>query len=165
MGAASDPKNFFGASATALARARAQLKIDEGLPGSHEPALLPYPDSRGYLTIGWGRKLKLGQEQKYQDGISRETAEAWLVEDSLTAASDCRFVIGPAFVTAGDARQAALINMAFNLGRRRFSDFRVMIELIRQGRWNAAARAARNSRWHDQVGERAVRIEKILASG
>ena len=136
----------------AIQIARAQLKIDEGL------RLKPYKDTEGNWTIGYGRNLS--------EGISIALAEQMLSEDLIVAHSDARMVVGQVhFDAATPKRQAALINMAFNLGRTRLLKFRSMIELIRQGRWEAASNAALASIWASQVGTRATRIAGALRDG
>lgn len=135
----------------AIAILRAQLKRDEGFRGK------PYRDTTGHLTIGYGHNL--------EEGISEATAEYILSEDILTAVATARSVIGAAFDSASPRRQAALANMAFNLGAVKFGLFRQMIEFVRQGRWDHAASAALSSLWATQVGDRARRIAEALRNG
>mmetsp|Transcript_12626 Transcript_12626/g.17001 ORF Transcript_12626/g.17001 Transcript_12626/m.17001 type:complete len:118 (+) Transcript_12626:1-354(+) len=54
--------------------------------------------------------------------------------------------------------QEILVNMMFNLGRPRLSKFKNMKAFLKRGEWAAAAREGRDSRWFEQVGNRAERL-------
>lgn len=136
---------------TDLARLKDELIRDEGL------RLKPYQDTVGKLTIGVGRNLE-------DRGLNRAEALYLLDNDIASAQMDLGRVL-PEFPTFSDARQRALLNMVFNLGRARFSGFRKMIAAIRAGHWDLAAREALDSRWAEQVGIRADRIAAMLRNG
>jgi len=55
--------------------------------------------------------------------------------------------------------------MLYNLGRTRFVKFRRMIRAIDRGDWLQAAYEAQESDWYKQVGKRAERIVKEIATG
>ncbi len=135
----------------AITLAREQLKSDEGL------RLKAYTDTEGHLTIGYGRNL--------ENGISHAAAELMLSEDIVIACDDCLKVFGDDFLSYSPRRQAALINMLFNLGLKRFQKFQQTIAFIKQGRWEKAAAAALESKWATQVKGRAVRVAEALRNG
>ncbi len=67
-------------------------------------------------------------------------------------------------------RQRVLFNMCFNMGigRRGKSgllSFTNTLASIQRGDFAAAAAGMRASRWHDQVGQRAVRLERMMETG
>lgn len=129
----------------------AQLKRDEGL------RLTPYKDSVGKLTIGIGRNLD-------DVGISTEEAEFLLNNDIQRAASDLVKAL-PWTANLDRVRNAVLVNMAFNLGIRGLLQFKNTLSLIQQGKYDQAAEAMLQSRWANQVGDRAGRLALQMKTG
>ena len=76
----------------------------------------PYLDTRGKTTIGIGRNLS-------DRGLADDEIEYLFATDLGIALSICCDLY-PAFTGFSPARQAALISMAFNLGRPRLTGFR-----------------------------------------
>lgn len=130
---------------------KADLLRDEGL------RLKPYRDSVGKLSIGIGRNLD-------DVGISAAEAEVLLETDIAHAAADLDRAL-PWWRGLSEARQRALLNMAFNLGLPRLLGFTAMLADLERGDFAAAAREAVDSRWARQVGARAQRIAMLLAEG
>lgn len=128
----------------------AALQRDEGL------RLVPYRDTVGVLTIGYGRNLEAV-------GISQAEADT-LLDNDIDAAAIVLTEIWPAWRTASVPRQHALLNMAFNLGFR-LKQFRRMWAAITTGDWALAADCAMQSKWATQVKGRAVRITQALRHG
>ena len=54
--------------------------------------------------------------------------------------------------------QQVLVNMTFNMGRPRLSQFKKFIAGVHAGDWNKAAVEMMDSRWAKQVGARAERL-------
>jgi lysozyme len=128
-----------------------QVKRDEGF------RQYPYADSVGVQTIGYGRNL--------QDvGIRESEAAELLINDLSAAWDDCQRLI-PCFKDLDDARKAALVNMAFNLGISRLAGFRGMLAALAVDDWETAAREALDSRWAKQVGARALRLSEQIRTG
>jgi lysozyme len=117
-----------------------------------------YRDSLGIWTIGVGRNI-------VDRGLSDLEVEMLLNHDIDQAVQDVHAVFGAKFQTFAEPRQAALLNMMFNLGLNRFSKFVRMIAAIREEKWEAAARCALDSLWAKQVGKRSERIAKMLREG
>lgn len=127
-----------------------ELIRDEGL------RLKPYLDSVGKLTIGVGRNLA-------DNGISEAEALVMLRNDIANSQQELeRFGW---FRQLDSRRKDAILNMHFNLGLPRLLSFKKMIAALEQGKWDKAADEALNSRWAEQVGERAVRISLIIRYG
>jgi lysozyme len=114
-----------------------------------------YMDTMGKLTIGYGRCLD-------DIGISEDEALA-LLEHDLIAAENA--VESLSLGELGEARRAALVDMAFNLGAAGLGKFKLMLEALRQGKWDLAAVEALDSDWADQVGKRAEEIARIIRTG
>ena len=127
-----------------------ELIRDEGL------RLKPYHDSVGKLTIGVGRNLD-------DNGISEAEALMMLRNDIVNSQQELERLRW--FRQLDSRRKDAILNMHFNLGLPRLLSFKKMIAALEQGKWDKAADEALNSRWAEQVGERAVRISLIIRYG
>lgn len=118
----------------------------------------PYRCTAGKLTIGFGRNLD-------DVGISESEAEALLQLDLCRAKDDLIRIFGLGFGRFSRARQIALVDMMFNLGRTRFLGFSRMIREVRDGHWDRAADEAKDSRWYNQVGDRGEAVVRMLREG
>jgi len=116
----------------------------------------PYKDSRGIETIGVGRNLQ-------SVGLHDDEIELMLtndIEDSWLYLSRYDW-----FAKLDPVRQAALIDMMFNLGPAKFALFTTMIGHLSRAEYANAAAAALDSTWAAQVGERARRDADMIATG
>ncbi len=129
----------------------AELRRDEGV------RLRPYRCTAGRLSIGVGRNLD-------DVGISAAEAELLLDNDIARAAADLDRAL-PWWRGLSEARQRALVNMAFNLGLPRLLGFSAMLAALRAGDYSRAAAEALNSRWAGQVGARAARVAAMIREG
>lgn len=123
---------------------------DEGM------ILKPYRDTVNKLTIGVGRNLD-------DVGISEEEARAMLNADVDRAESALRRSF-TWFLTAPEPVQRGLVNMAFNMGITRLSQFGKMLSALANRDYDTAASEALKSKWATQVGARAVRIAELFES-
>lgn len=130
---------------------RKQLITDEGL------RLFPYTDTRGRLTIGFGRNLT-------DSGISQSEAADMLTNDMTKAASDLQQTF-PFVMTLDSTRFIVLACMVFNMGIGRLANFAKMWTAVRASDWQQAAEEMLNSEWAEQVGARATRLAASMASG
>jgi len=128
-----------------------QLRRDEGFR-TH-----PYTDTKGKLTIGYGRNLT-------GKGISLIEAE-YLLGNDVPETKQILIARLPWFVALDDSRQGVLQNMGFNLGFEELEKFPRLLMACAQGDWNAAADEMKNSLWYKEVGDRAVRLEKQMRTG
>lgn len=116
-----------------------------------------YRDTRGYLTIGYGRLI----DARRGGGITRQEAEFLLAGDTKRAEATVRALYhGADGFTA--ARYNALVSMAFNLGRGGMRRFTNMSAAIACNDWELAADEALNSVWAGQVPARAHEIARAL---
>ena len=128
-----------------------QLLADEGL------RLKPYTDTVGALTIGVGRNLD-------DRGITAAEAKFLLVNDIKIAEEDLTRN-APWWWNLDKPRQEALVNMCFNLGWPRLARFEKMLEALKAKDFDTAATEALDSKWADQVGDRAKRIAEVFRGG
>jgi lysozyme len=134
--------------------ARAQLKADEGtVPHA-------YQDSEGYWTIGCGRLI----DKRLGGGLSDDEINYLLNNDLFRADKEARSLFA-GFDRLSDARKAVLISMVFNLGQTRLAGFQRLREAVKEQDWEQAAKEMLDSRWSQQVGQRAVRLANQMREG
>lgn len=119
-----------------------------------------YQDHLGYWTIGYGRLI----DERRGGGISRDEAE-YLLSNDVSQVKEQLSERLPWWDQIDEARQAALVNMAFQLGIDGLLQFRNTLHLLQNERWEWAAKEALNSRWASQTPERAQEIAEILRTG
>ena len=134
-----------------------QLKIDEGV--EYEI----YLDHLGYPTFGVGHLvLESDEEHGLEVGtkISEQRVKELFEKDLDTAISECIVLYGESTWTMDfpDEVQEILVNMMFNMGRPRLSQFKNFRKALEEGNWAKAAEEGRDSRWHKQVYHRAERL-------
>lgn len=127
------------------------IKGHEGL------RLRMYQCTAGYWTIGYGHNLEV-------NGISEAAAELILSDDvsGVRAALTANL---PWFVQLDEVRQAALVDLCFNLGWQGLGRFRRFLAAMGRSDWPLAAQELRQSLWYGQVGRRAPRIVGMIETG
>jgi lysozyme len=141
----------------ALSAALALIRSAEGC------RLDSYLDTEGVWTVGFGCT-----GPGIVEGVTwtQQHANGELLERTEIAVGDAIAVIGAAYWNAIDlAARAALIDMAYELGRTRLAGFHDMIAAIHIADWPEAARQARASVWDKQVPQRAERDAHIFETG
>lgn len=126
----------------------ALVKKHEGFRG------FPYKDTVGKLTIGYGRNLD-------DRGIS-ETEAAILLRNDIIYHSYIPSKYIKNFASFSLVRRIALMDMAFNLGETRFSQFKNMIAELNAGNYSKASVEMLNSLWASQVGQRAKELARMM---
>lgn len=116
--------------------------------------LKPYKCTAGKLTIGVGRNLD-------DNGITHGEAMLLLDNDIRRCKLELQHHLSW-FNGLDHDRQAALIDMCFNLGISRLMKFHNMLQALKHREWSRAADEALDSRWAEQVGNRAKEIADIL---
>ena len=132
------------------------LKHDEGSKKNNNRHIL-YKCTAKKWTCGYGRNCE-------DNGFSEDEVELMLKNDIKQSVKDIKSIF-LGFDGFLENRQNALINMMFNLGKTRFLGFKKMIIAIKNGDWQEAAMQAADSSWHNQVGGRALEIERLLEEG
>ena len=125
---------------------------------SHESyKQFPYTDTTGHLTIGIGRNLS-------DRGISTTEAMQLLDSDIHYFSMKLNHFLN-FFHDLNDNRQIALIDMCFNLGVQGFLAFKNMILALEAHDYERAAQEMINSKWAEQVGDRATQLAQIIKTG
>ncbi len=130
---------------------RDDLLRDEGL------RLKPYRCTAGKLTIGVGRNLD-------DVGITKDEALYLLDGDIARVRTEVKKAFAW-FDGLNEVRQNVILNMAFNLGLYRLSQFHQTLRAIEKGDYATAADQMLKSLWAKQVGQRAVRLARQMREG
>ena len=128
-----------------------QLKIHEGFRSN------VYTCSGGKKTCGYGRNLE-------DIGISEEEAEMLLKNDIYEATNQLLNAF-PWMATFSDVRISAMINFTFNVGIGTVKTFTKSIDALKKEDFNLAADMMLDSRWANQVGDRAIQITEQIRTG
>jgi lysozyme len=128
-----------------------QLKIHEGFRST------VYTCSGGKKTCGYGRNLE-------DIGISEEEAEMLLKNDIYEATNQLLNAF-PWMATFSDVRISAMINFTFNVGIGTVRKFSNTIKYLKNEDWEAAADEMIDSKWAEQVGDRAIQITEQIRTG
>lgn len=127
-----------------------QLKHDEGYRNKL------YKCTANKWTIGIGYNI---EDRGLPDSIIMELAYMVVME----CYKDLTDIFTPEYFNSlPEAKQVALINMMYNLGKPTFLQFKRTIKAIKEGRWKDVEKFALESKWAKQVGKRANRIAQIL---
>jgi len=120
------------------------LKKDEGFKG------MPYVDTKGFLTVGYGTKLPLTEYEatmllEYRfEKIKRE------LEAELS------------FLNIEQEAWDILYLMAYQLGVNGVLNFKKMIEALQKQDYVEASIQMRDSRWYNQTQNRAERMAQMM---
>jgi lysozyme len=110
----------------------------------------------GHPTIGVGRSLDVkGITQAESDYLLRNDVSEWMSDFN-------RF---DWFQVLNEVRQAAIVDMAHDVGFQGVQEFEQMITALRIQDWKGAHDAVVASKWHSEVSERADRVANMLQTG
>lgn len=123
------------------------IKVHEGYDN------MPYICTAGKLTIGYGRNLQ-------DNGISHEEAEFMLDNDIKRVEKE--LLVYSWYKNSPSPVKDALMNMCFNMGLPRLLGFKRMIGYIDKRNFTMAAIEALDSRWAQQVGQRAKDVALMI---
>ncbi len=128
-----------------------QLRLHEG------ERLKPYRCTAGKLTIGVGRNLE-------DRGITAQES-AYLLGNDITSTQAALLKALPWVGQLDDVRQRVVIDMAFNMGLGTLLTFKNTLAAIQRGEYQRGAAMMLDSRWARQVGQRAERLSRMMATG
>ena len=137
---------------------REQLKVDEGV--KYEI----YKDHLGYPTFGIGHLVTQSDPENGEpDGteVSEDRVNEVFESDVATFISEAK-ILFPNLDDLPEVAQQVIVNMAFNMGRPRLSKFKNFIAGVNDNDWVRAAEEMMDSRWADQVGDRATRLRNRI---
>lgn len=123
--------------------------------------LSAYTDSRGLLTIGYGRLI----DGRVGGGLTKDEADYLFENDIGRSLEGVRRAFPWAVQTLNAVRYRVLVMMVFQLGLdgvRRFTKFLAAAE---DGRYDTAAEEMLDSEWATQTPARAQRLATMMQVG
>jgi len=135
---------------------------------------VPYIDSLGYPTIGYGQLCKnskvntLAQANSacasYTKNCTAAKAKQWLSNeiDSKTSCINNYAVIKNAYNKASNKRKAIIISMAYQMGCAGLAQFTTTLGHMANGNWNSASTSMLDSLWARQTPNRAKRHSYVI---
>ncbi len=114
-----------------------------------------YTDTTGNLTIGYGTNLDAG--------ITEQQATA-LAATKIDANREL-LLTRPWFSNLSPARQDVIENMTYNMGINEVFQFQMMISALATRDFDRAADDMLQSKWAQQVGQRATKLAEIMRKG
>ena len=120
-----------------------------------------YKDTTGNWTIGYGHKIKPGEEHLKNASLSKEEAEQLLEKD---AKEHYQALVEkePWVADLPEGAKLAVADMAFNMGPEWMEKFPTAKEALLKGDYQKAADTILNSKYASQVGNRAVENAQLL---
>jgi len=118
-----------------------------------------YLCSAGYETLGVGRNIS-----ESGLGLTEDEIDFLLINDITRVKqelTDAYFW----FPALNEARQDAMIDICFNLGLTRLRGFVNALEAMSREQFDIAADEFMDSRWSQQVGNRAVEVTEMIRTG
>ena len=133
----------------------------------HEGCILTaQPDAKGMWVIGIGHDIPAPDPGTPPPTCSQAEADELFGTDLAFAKLHAKSVLGAdAWAKLNPARQAALTDMAFELGGEGLAKFVWMLAAIRAGVWAEAQRQALQSAWHAEVPGRSEEDAAMLLTG
>jgi lysozyme len=127
-----------------------QLKQDEGL------RLKPYKCTANKLTIGYGRNIE-------EKGITEEEANHLLLNDIIATEKELSQK-QPVYNTLDDKRKEVLLNMCFQLGYPKLSQFKKFFKALENKNFKLASIEMMDSAWAKQTPNRAKRLSQQMGA-
>ena len=104
----------------------------------------------------------LGLVEKVEQSLKKDRIDACIYKDVLADPPESNIFdavkLYDDFGGLPEEVQLILANMMFNMGRTRLSKFKNMNAAVEEGDWNRASQEMMNSRWYNQVRNRARRL-------
>lgn len=136
-----------------------------------------YECPAGYPSIGYGRNLKFYPLNKVEEesliwlgGVEEEVAEAWLKDRLIQIYQEVKDK--PYFVNQSPQRQAAMLDMIYNMGMKSFNEFKKFQQAMIASDYSLAAKELATgsgeggkSKWLLQTKSRAEKIISIIETG
>ena len=119
-----------------------------------------YKCSASKITVGVGRNI----DPKGGIGLTEDEIDYLLQNDIDRIISELDFQY-EWFSDLNEARKAAMIDISFNLGQTRLRKFEKALTAMSQNNWDKAADEFMDSKWSNQVGNRAKELTAIIRIG
>jgi lysozyme len=117
----------------------------------------PYEDSLGVLSIGVGRNLD-------SRGLSVEEVH-FLMDNDIKISVEELSRTFDWFDLLNAPRRDALISMHYNMGLPSLLKFKKTLAFFSKSLWMEGAEEMLDSKWADQVGQRAIDLSTMIRTG
>tara|TARA_R100000781_G_C4059488_1_gene120500 strand:- start:235 stop:675 length:441 start_codon:yes stop_codon:yes gene_type:complete len=137
-----------------IQKLKEELTLDEGCE------FKLYNDHLGYKTFGIGHlvtKNDAEYEMEIGEEVSEDRVNECFVNDVEKVIEDC-LILYYDFYDLPEEAQLIIANMMFNMGRPRLSKFQKMKRAIDNREWEEASNQMKDSKWYEQVPNRANRL-------
>jgi|TARA_E500000305_G_scaffold76095_1_gene61848 lysozyme len=134
-----------------LDKLKDQIRLHEGVEKK------VYLDTEGIETIGVGRNLR-------DRGLSEDEIDL-LLDNDIAICEEELLNNFEWYAELDEVRKRVLIDMAFNLGMPKLKQFAKMLGAIENKDWANVASEMLDSRWAEQVGNRASRLSEMMETG
>lgn len=132
------------------------IDIDTWIKNQEGLKLTIYKDIVDKWTVGYGRNIQ-------DRGISTDEAELMFQNDKKLCIKQLNQYSW--YLVAPQHTQFALINMCFNMGINRLLGFKKMVRALIEKNYTQAAIEALDSKWAQQVGQRAKDVALMMRQG
>lgn len=118
-----------------------------------------YLDSEGNLTGGWGHHFYVGSR------LPAEACEILFKMDMATAMIDFTKIAPEYRKNLCTARARVVVEMIFNMGLQKVLQFKQMWIAVYDKNFERAADEMLDSKWAEQVGQRAIKLAETMRKG
>ncbi len=116
-----------------------------------------YTDTRGKLTLGYGRCLAT-THLTVDEGL-------YLLKNDMARAEHDLWHYAPWYAALDEVRKTVLIDMTFQMGIQNVLNFKKMIACLEVKDYEQAAKEMINSAWNDETPQRCHRLAMIMETG
>jgi lysozyme len=142
--------------------------LEEQLASEEGAKLTAYQDTKGIWTIGIGHNMEADPNfsEPYEGtSITQEQCDALFQSDIAGAIADVDNHLPWVDISLTDARKRVIIDMCYNMGICGLLRFPKMLAACAVGDYPKTVAQMQNSAWHNQVGERAIKLEAQMFNG
>ena len=128
-------------------------------------SLVPYLDTTGNMTVGWGHKMESVSPSILENGITQDEADHLLEVDIEIAKNGVSRLPAMVLNNCNEVRRGVLIEQIFQLGLSGTLKFKKQLKAIENGDFNKASREMLDSRWAKQTPSRVTELAEIMKNG
>ena len=144
-----------------------RIRLKEEIISDEGSVLKVYKDHLGYFTVGVGHLILPSDEEwgvSVGTPITQTRADEFLVKDFNNVLKECEENFHNNWRDWPEEVKLIIANMAFNLGLPRLEKFQLMLKAINKEDYVTASKEGLDSKWADQVYNRARRLMDRLRS-
>ena len=128
-------------------------------------SLVPYLDTTGNMTVGWGHKMESVSPSILENGITQDEADHLLEVDIEIAKNGVSRLPAMVLNNCNTIRREVLVEMIFQLGLGGVLKFKRMLRAIQNNDFERAASEQIDSLWGRQTPNRAHELAGLMRKG